>query len=99
MVGEGRVWQGTYMTRRGIRGKGGCVAEKTATAADGTHPTRMHSCFADEMYLLYFSPSASCVHGAAKCPVLVTAVEHGDSVRTAARGLGHREVRQIQENP
>ena len=35
----------------GMHGKGGCVcgggacmAEETATAADGTHPTGMHSC-------------------------------------------------------
>ena len=28
-----------------MHGKGGaCVAEETATAADGTHPTIMHSC-------------------------------------------------------
>ena len=43
-----------YMVK-GVRGKGACmagdmrgrrvcVAGKTATAADGTHPTGMHSC-------------------------------------------------------
>ena len=47
----------------------------------------------------YVFLSASCVHGAAKCPVRVTALEHSDSVRATARGLGHREVRQVQENP
>ena len=31
--GGGHVWQGVYM------------AGETATAADGTHPTGMHSCF------------------------------------------------------
>ena len=25
--------------------EGGCMARETATAADGTHPTGMHSCF------------------------------------------------------
>ena len=25
--------------------KGGCVAGEMATAADGTHPTGMHSCY------------------------------------------------------
>ena len=29
-----------------MRGGGGaCMAGETATAADGTHPTGMHSCF------------------------------------------------------
>ena len=27
-----------------VSGKGACVAGETATAADGTHPTGMHSC-------------------------------------------------------
>ena len=27
----------------GIHGEGGCVAGETATEADGTHPTGMHS--------------------------------------------------------
>ena len=52
----GDVWQGACVVRGGVhgrgcmRGKGGmhgrgaCVAGKTATAADGTHPTVMHSC-------------------------------------------------------
>ena len=30
---------------RGHAWEGGCVAGETATAADGTHPTGMHSCF------------------------------------------------------
>ena len=37
--GGGHAWQG------GVRGKGTCVAGERATAADGTHPTGMHSCF------------------------------------------------------
>ena len=36
-------WQGACMAG-GMRGKGACVAGETATAADGTHPTGMHSC-------------------------------------------------------
>ena len=28
----------------GMHGRGACVAGEMATAADGTHPTRMHSC-------------------------------------------------------
>ena len=40
MCGRGRAWL------RGVLGGGGaaCVAGETATAADGTHPTGMHSC-------------------------------------------------------
>ena len=34
----GHVWQG------GMHGWG-CLVEEMATAADGTHPTRMHSSF------------------------------------------------------
>ena len=30
---------------RGCVWQGGCMAGETATAADGTHPTGMHSCF------------------------------------------------------
>ena len=37
------VWQGD-MHDRGHAWLGACVAGKTATAADGTHPTGMHSC-------------------------------------------------------
>ena len=29
----------------GVHGRGVCVAGETATAADGTHPTGMHSCY------------------------------------------------------
>ena len=37
-LGEGHVWQG-------VHGRVACVAEvDKATAADGTHPTGMHSC-------------------------------------------------------
>ena len=29
---------------RGVHDRGVCMARETATAADGTHPTGMHSC-------------------------------------------------------
>ena len=42
--GWGHVWQG------GVHGRGHawhwvCMAGETTTAADGTHPTAIHSCF------------------------------------------------------
>ena len=49
MHGRGCAWQGGMRGRgmcgRGdVCGRGACVAGETATAADGTHPTGMHSC-------------------------------------------------------
>ena len=38
MHGRGSTWQGD------MRGRGACMAGETATAADGMHPTGMHSC-------------------------------------------------------
>ena len=38
MHGRGHAWQG------GMRGRGCAWQEEMATAADGTHPTGMHSC-------------------------------------------------------
>ena len=39
-------WQGGVCGGGGVHGReGACVAEETATAVDGTHPTGMHSCF------------------------------------------------------
>ena len=35
----GHAWQGACMAG------GACMAEEMATAADGMHPTGMHSCF------------------------------------------------------
>ena len=35
----GHAWWGVCM-------KGACMAGETVTAADGTHPTAMHSCIA-----------------------------------------------------
>ena len=50
----GHVWQGACMAGRacmagacmagGCVWQGACMARETATAADGTHPTGMHSC-------------------------------------------------------
>ena len=52
MHGRGYAWWGEAcvakggMHGRGVCGIGGlCVAGKMATAADGTHPTGMHSCW------------------------------------------------------
>ena len=39
----GCAWQGACMVG-GVHGRGVCVAGEMATAADGTHPTGMHSC-------------------------------------------------------
>ena len=49
MHGRGACVAGGMHGRRtcmsgGVRGRGACVAGETATAADGTHPTGMHSC-------------------------------------------------------
>ena len=50
MVG-GCAWQGGHAWQGGMHGRGcvwwggSCVAGETATEADGTHPTGMHSCF------------------------------------------------------
>ena len=54
--GRGRAWQGSMRgggvhdkracVAGGVHGGGGtCVAGETATEADGTHPTGMHSCY------------------------------------------------------
>ena len=37
--GGGYAWQGAMC------GRGMCMARETATAADGTQPTGMHSCY------------------------------------------------------
>ena len=49
--GGGHVWQGVCGRRHGggmcaggMYGRGAYVAGEMATAADGTHPTEMHSC-------------------------------------------------------
>ena len=50
MHGRGHAWQGVCMAVGMCGGGGGeewqgvCMAGETATAADGTHPTGMHSC-------------------------------------------------------
>ena len=48
-VPGGCAWQGgacMVKAEGGVRGKGGgCVTGDTATAAGGTHPTGMHSCY------------------------------------------------------
>ena len=51
MHGGGHVWQGRHAWQSvghawqgGVCGGGACVAGEMTTAADGTHPTGMHSC-------------------------------------------------------
>ena len=42
----GHTWLGGDMHSRGWHvWQGACVVGETATAADGTHPTGMHSCW------------------------------------------------------
>ena len=45
MHGKGHVCQGACMVGGGMCGRGACMAGEMATAADGTYPTGMHSCF------------------------------------------------------
>ena len=52
VAGGGVVWhvyQGAcvagWACGRGCAWQGACVAGETTTAADGTHPTEMYSCF------------------------------------------------------
>ena len=46
MCGRGCAWQGEHAWQWGTcMARGKCMAGEAATAADGTHPTRMHSCF------------------------------------------------------
>ena len=41
---HGGGMHGRGMHGGGVHGRKACVAGETATAADGTHPTAMHSC-------------------------------------------------------
>ena len=50
---EGHVWQGVYGRGNAWQCGRECVAAETATAADGTYPTGMHSCW------IYFQESLS----------------------------------------
>ena len=42
--GLGCAWQGAG----GVRGRGACMAGEIATAAHGTHPIGMNSCYENE---------------------------------------------------
>ena len=58
--GRGHAWQGGHagdVRGRGRAWRGLCVTGETATAADGTHPTGMHSCLLDKIIMTYFSSS------------------------------------------
>ena len=41
--GQGACMAGGHAWQGGVHGRGACMAGDTATAADGTHPTGMHS--------------------------------------------------------
>ena len=43
--GHGRGYGGMHGRGCALQGGEACMAGETATAADGTHPTGMHSCF------------------------------------------------------
>ena len=43
-VAGGHAWLGGHAWQGGVHDRGMCMARETATAADGTHPTGMHSC-------------------------------------------------------
>ena len=46
MVKGACMAKGACVAKGGMHGEGGaCMAGETATAADGMHPTGMHSCF------------------------------------------------------
>ena len=56
--GGGHMWQGGIRGRGacvagGMCGRGACVAGETATEADGTHPTGMHSCYLECSYVRF----------------------------------------------
>ena len=42
--GGGHAWQGACVAGGCVHGRGACMAGEMATAADGAHPTGMHSC-------------------------------------------------------
>ena len=42
---RGHAWLGGCMAGGHVWWGGACVAGETATAANGTHPTKMHSCY------------------------------------------------------
>ena len=45
MCGGGACMAGGACVERAVHGRGVCVAGETVTAADGTHPAGMHSCY------------------------------------------------------
>ena len=50
----GCVWQGGVHGRVGGQGCAWQEAGETATAADGTHPTGMHSCLYQSLGVIFF---------------------------------------------
>ena len=80
MHGRGHAWWGGMCGRvcvcvaGGMCGRGACLAGEMATAADGTHPTGMHSC-----YTIYLSPGpsdlAKILQGLIKIPMIFSGLE------------------------
>ena len=61
-LGQGNMFTGVCLSTGGVPGPGGCLVlggarwrpPRTATAAGGTQPTGMHSCFTFEITFHWF---------------------------------------------
>ena len=56
-LGQGNMFTDVCLSTGGVPGPGGCLVEippRTATAAGGTQPTGMHSCFTFEITFHWF---------------------------------------------
>ena len=67
----GHAWQGVCMAR-GTCVARACVAGETATAAGGTHPTGMHSCFNLPLRCHRSMNTSPCCHSTHFCHPLET---------------------------
>ena len=80
--GRGHVWSGGMRGWWGMHGRGcawqggrvagACVAGETATAAGGTHPTGMHSCFNLPLRCHRSMNTSPCCHSTHFCHPLET---------------------------
>ena len=63
----GCVWQGGHRWQGDVHGRevgvGACMAEETATAADGTHPTGIHSCALKVLHWIHMA----CITNTGRC--------------------------------
>ena len=57
-------------------GGGTCVTGETVTAADGTHPTGMHSCISFDFTSKYLIPRFIYFHSATMGDMLTRILEH-----------------------